>query len=197
MPSAEVQTSYVVRSTVGHAADELGPPTAAHTRATWPSRLLTGLLLAVGLTVLALGVTIRVADLHLNTVLSNSMQPTFSAGDMVVTKTVPTSSLAVGDVITFVSPTDSRVLIHRITSLQNGVITTRGDANSIDDPWHLTISSPAVNRLVAVVPYVGWLTELQRPALLLAGALVGLIVLLELRKEVSKRLAKTRTQPQS
>ena len=196
MPSVEVQTSPVRPTSVGPAADELAPSNAIGKRATWGSRLLTGLLLAVGVTVLAGGIAIRVADLHLNTVLSNSMQPTFSAGDMVVTRTVPTSSLQVGDVITFIPPGSNQALIHRIASLQDGVITTRGDANSVADPWHLTLTSTTTNRLVAVVPFLGWLTELQRPALLLAGALVGLLILLELGKEVGKRLGKKRTQPQ-
>lgn len=142
----------------------------------------------LGLTVLAIGATIRLADLHFNTVLSNSMRPTFSAGDLVVTGPVLTSSLRVGDVITFIQPGSNRPLIHRITSLQDGVIATRGDANSVDDPWHLTLTGTTANRLVAVVPYLGWLTGLQRPALLLAGALVGLLILLELGKEVGARL---------
>jgi signal peptidase len=170
--------------------------TLSTTRSTWRSHLVTGLLLALGVSVLAIGVTIRVANLHLATVLSNSMQPTFSAGDLAVTQLVPTSSLEVGDVIVFVSPSDHRPLIHRISSLQDGVVTTRGDANSIDDQWHLTISGATTDRLVAVVPYVGWLTQLQRPVLLLAGVLVGLVILLELGKEVGKRLGKKRIQPQ-
>lgn len=161
------------------------------------SRIVTGLLLCVGLGILAVGVTIRGANLHLNTVLSNSMQPTFSAGDMVVTQTVPIDSLHVGDVITFVEPGSTRVLIHRISSLIAGAITTRGDANSVDDPWQFNLTGPTANRLVAVVPYAGWLTQLQRPALLIAAALVGLLILLESGKEVGKRLGRRRTQPQA
>jgi hypothetical protein len=41
------------------------------------------------------------------------------------------------------------------------------------------------------------LTELQRPALLAAGLLLGLAVLLELRKEVRARRKKTGFAPQS
>jgi signal peptidase I len=163
---------------------------------TWRSRLVTGLLLAAGVAVLAIGVTIRMADLHLDTVLSNSMQPTLSAGDVAVTQVVPTDSIRAGDVIAFVAPGSGRILLHRVASLEGGVITTRGDANSVDDPWRITFTDSTTHRLVAVVPYVGWLTELQRPALLLAGALLALAILLELRKEVGKRRAKTRTQHQ-
>jgi hypothetical protein len=52
-------------------------------------------------------------------------------------------------------------------------------------------------RLVAVVPFLGWLAELQRPALLLAGLLVGLGILLELWKEVRARSTKPQPEPQS
>ena len=169
-----------------------GPKTSA---VIW-SRLVTGLLLMAGVAVLAIGITIRVADLHIDTVLSNSMQPTLSAGDVAVTQVVPTDSIRAGDVIAFVAPGSDRILLHRVASLEDGVITTRGDANSVDDPWRITLTDPTAHRLVAVVPYVGWLTELQRPAFLLAGGLVALIILLELRKGVGKRRANTRTQHQ-
>ena len=197
IPSAQAQTTEVTGVTVGPAAERFGPSSASERRSSWRSRLVTGLMLAVGVTVLALGFTVRAASLHLNTVLSNSMQPSFSAGDLVVTRTVPTGSLQVGDVITFVQPGTARPLIHRISSLQDGVITTRGDANPVDDPWRLTLTGTTADRLVAVVPYLGWLTQLQRPALLLAGALIGLLIVLELGKEVGKRLGKKRTQRQS
>lgn len=158
------------------------------------SRLLTGLLVAAGVVVLAIGIAVRVADLHVQTVLSNSMRPTVSAGDLAVTQAVPIGSVRVGDVITFHPPTGDRTLIHRVTSLRDGVITTRGDANPVDDPWHATLAGTTAYRLVAVVPFVGWLTELQRPALFFAGLLVGLSIVLELRKEVKARAM--RSQPQ-
>ncbi len=158
------------------------------------SRLVTGLLLAGGVAVLAAGIAVRVADLRFATVLSNSMQPTFSAGDVVVTRPVPIAVLQVGDVITFVPPTEARTLIHRIASLQDGVVTTRGDANGVDDPWHLRLSGPSAYRLVAVVPLLGWLTQLQRPAFLLAGLVLILAIVLQLRKEVGGRFTKSRTR---
>lgn len=166
------------------------------TGSNWTSRLATGLLLAAGVAVLAIGVTIRIANLSLDTVLSNSMQPTLSAGDVAVTQAVPTDSVRAGDVIAFVAPGRGRILIHRVASLEAGVITTRGDANPVDDPWRFTLTGPTAHRLVAVVPYVGWLTKLQQPTLLLAGVLMALIILLELRKEVGKRLPKSRIQHQ-
>lgn len=161
------------------------------------SRLATGLLLATGLVALAAGITVRVTDLHFETVLSNSMRPTASAGDVAITQGVPIGSVHVGDVITFYPPASSQAVMHRITSLRDGAITTRGDANSVDDPWHVRLTGTTGYRLVAVVPYLGWLTELQRPALLIAGLLVGVAIVFELRKEARARRKRRRAETQS
>ncbi len=160
------------------------------------SRLITGLLVATGVAVLALGVAIRVGDLHFQTVLSGSMRPTLSPGDVAVTQAVPMDSLRVSDVIVFYPPGEAVAVIHRVASLKDGVITTKGDANSIADPWHLTLTGTTAYRMVAVLPFLGWSAEVQRPALLLAGLLVGLAILLELRREVRARNTKPQPEPQ-
>jgi signal peptidase I len=154
-------------------------------------------VVAAGLMVLVAGIAVRMADLHFQTVLSNSMQPTASAGDVAITQDVSIESLRVGDVIAFIPPDQTRPVLHRITSLRDGVITTRGDANLVDDPWRASLAGSTAYRLVAVSPLLGWLTELQRPALLLAGLLVGLAIVLELRKEVRARASRSQPQPQS
>jgi signal peptidase len=160
-------------------------------------RLLTSLIVAVGVVAVAVGILVFVANLHFQTVTSGSMRPTISPGDVAVTQAVPVSSLAVGDVIVFFPPTSStEPVMHRIVSLMNGVITTRGDANNVDDPWQVTLTGTTAYRMVAVVPFLGWLTELQRPALIVAGLLIGLTVLLELRKEVRSRKARARPKPE-
>jgi signal peptidase len=151
------------------------------------SRAVTGLILALGVAVFAAGVTVRLADLRFQTVLSNSMQPTFSAGDVVVTRALPTGSVRVGDVIVFQPPNAPKPVIHRVTSLRDGVITTRGDANPVDDPWRLRLAGESQYRLVAVLPGIGWLTPLQRPLLVLSGLLLALVVVLELAKGVKTR----------
>ena len=160
-------------------------------------RLLTSLIVALGVVAIGIGILVFVANLHFQTVTSGSMRPTVSPGDMAITEAVPASSLRVGDVIVFFPPGNStEPVMHRIVSLGNGVITTRGDANNVDDPWQVTLSGTTAYRMVAVVPFLGWLTELQRPALIVAGLLVGLAILLELRKEVRGRKTKARSEPQ-
>lgn len=155
------------------------------------SRLFTGLLLAAGATVLATGIGFRVADLHVQTVLSGSMRPTVSPGDLAITQGVPVDSLRVGDVIAFTPPNESRTVLHRIVTLQDGVITTRGDANNVGDPWRATLAGTAAYRLAFVVPFLGWLTELRSAALLAVGLVVLLMLVLEVRKEVIRRRTRT------
>lgn len=151
------------------------------------SRFITGLLLAVGVAILAGGIAFRMAGLHIQTVLSGSMRPTMSPGDLAITQEVPIGSLRVADAVVFIPPTETQPVLHRITSRVGDVITTKGDANSVADPWHVTLQGATAFRLVFVVPFLGWLTELQRPVLLLAGLVAVMAVLLEVRKGVRAR----------
>ena len=161
-------------------------------------RLLTSLIVALGVTAVGIGILVFVANLHFQTVTSGSMRPAISPGDVAVTQAVQVASLKVGDVIVFYPPTTStEPVMHRIVSLVNGEIKTRGDANNVDDPWQVTLSGTTAYRMVAVMPFVGWLIELQRPALIVAGLLIGLIVLVELRKEVGGRTTKARLEPKA
>ena len=161
------------------------------------TRAVTWLLLAACGALAAGGFAFRMADLHVQRVLSGSMRPTLAPGDLAVTQGVPMTSLRVGDVIVFVPTGETSPLIHRIASLDGNVVTTKGDANGAADPWRLTLRSQTQYRLVLVVPLVGWLTDLQRPALLAAGLLLGLALLRELSKEVRTRRARPRPQPQA
>jgi signal peptidase I len=164
-------------------------------------RIATVLTVAAVVVLVAFAIAFRMAGLHLQTVLTGSMRPTVSPGDVAVTQDVPVGSLRVGDAIVFYPPGQTMPVLHRITSIgataTGVVLTTRGDANTVDDPWHVAIQGTTAYRLVAVVPLIGWLTVLQRPALLAAGLLLGLAILLELRKEVRARATKSSAEPQT
>ena len=162
-------------------------------RASRRSRLFNGLLVAAGVAVLAGGIAFRMNDLHVQTVLSGSMRPTAQPGDLAITAGVSTGSLRVGDVIVFTPPTQARPVLHRIASLEGDAITTKGDANRVADPWQLTLQGATQYRLVFVVPFLGWLSELRAAALIAAGLLVALHILVEIRKGVGAR----RAQPAS
>ena len=90
-------------------------------------------IVAVGLVVASL------TGIRFFTILSGSMEPLYSAGDMVVVKKVETDTLKVGDVITFML-NENTVVTHRIVEvvpdeMEEGVVRfrTKGDANNVED----------------------------------------------------------------
>jgi signal peptidase len=132
------------------------------------------LLIAAGALVLC-GYQTASGRWHATPVLSGSMRPGLQPGDIVVTQRVPISDLHVRDVIVFHPPDEAgRQTVHRIVKLQvrNGttVITTRGDANSVNDPAVTALKGTDAYRVARVIPLVGY------PAVWLQGGRHGLLV---------------------
>ena len=120
-----------------------------------------------GLCVLGLGLfgVVAVARLVLHVgvspVLTDSMSPTFSAGDVVLTRLVDARDLRVGDVPAVIPPGQSSPYVHRIVEVRPGdalpVLVTRGDANDATDPWRAELTTAQVPVVVAHVPELGHL----------------------------------------
>lgn len=72
-------------------------------------------------------------------VLTGSMEPEISSGDLIICKQVEGSEVHIGDIIAFFDPdsTGTAVLTHRVTQIteQDGtlVFITKGDANNSED----------------------------------------------------------------
>jgi signal peptidase I len=149
-------------------------------------------LLALGLMfLLAIAVLPRLGLYRPVTVLSGSMRPTFSPGDMVIVTREPVSSVRVGQVISYRVPTGvHQVETHRVVkTLQDGahpLIQTQGDANNWPDPWTARLEGRTAWRMRAVIPHLGyvvnWLRSaaLQKTAIFFAPALLALLFLLEI-----------------
>jgi signal peptidase len=167
--------------------DAVQAHSATARRASRASRWRTGLIVAAGVACLAAGIGFRTADLHVQTVLSGSMRPTISPGDLAITQAVPADAVRVGDVIVFAPPDGTQPVLHRVASREGDVLTTKGDANSVADPWRIRLADSTGYRLVVVVPLLGWLTQLRGIALVAAGLIVALLILLEMRKGVGAR----------
>lgn len=147
------------------------------------SALVTGLLLVVLALAVALAVVPKVLDGAALTVLTGSMEPALSPGDVVVVRGVddPATDVNIGDVVAFQPVSgDPTLITHRVvakTFTSDGTqFTTRGDANGADDEPIV----PGQIKGVAVyhVPWVGhvtlWLGD-RKP--LVVGALaVALLV---------------------
>lgn len=113
---------------------------------------------------------------HATPVLSGSMRPGIQPGDIVVTQRVPVTDLHVRDVIVFHSPNEGdRQTVHRIVKLKvkdgTTVITTRGDANTVNDPAVTALHGATAYRVARIVPLVGY------PAVWLSGGHHGLLAI--------------------
>lgn len=125
------------------------------------------------------------------TVLSNSMQPTFSRGDLVVATPEPIASLKVGQVVSFQIPVgDHRVESHRIVEIFNPgvapVVRTKGDASEAADPWNAQLTGDTAWVVSATVPELGhlilWMRDprIRLAALFLSPALLAVRMLLRI-----------------
>jgi len=94
-------------------------------------------------------------------VLSGSMEPTISTGDLVLSKEVRPLGVRVGDVVTFRDPKDrSRLITHRVrryrTKGQDVRFVTKGDANNTVETWTVPAQG-SVGRVEVKLPKLGYL----------------------------------------
>jgi signal peptidase I len=154
----------------------------------WGQRALLALALML---FLAIAVLPRIGLYRPVTVLSGSMRPTFSPGDMVVVVPEPVSAVRVGQVISYQVPVGiHQVETHRIVKILQGgahpLVQTQGDANNWPDPWTAKLEGSTAWRMVAVIPHLGyvvnWLraSTLQTAAIVVAPALLALLLLSEI-----------------
>jgi signal peptidase len=122
------------------------------------------------------------------TVLSGSMKPYFSPGDMILVTPEPSRAVKVGQVISYHIPVgDDHVQTHRVVQVLRGgghpVVRTKGDANNARDPWAARLDGSTAWRVRLVVPKLGWLVSWLRDPLVrlltvfVAPALFALIAL--------------------
>ncbi len=119
-------------------------------------------------------------------VVSKSMVPTLQIGDLVITESVPFSSIHVGQVIVFVTPTTSGTcygltVVHRVVAITSQGLITQGDDRATnphpDEPnsWPPVPAQCVKGVVVLAVPYLGLISmSIPYPW---NYALVGLILL--------------------
>lgn len=135
----------------------------------------------------------RLVGLQVYNVVSGSMEPTYSKGDLLYVKPVDPDSVQVGDPITFIVNENLVVATHRVVSIdtENRTFTTKGDANETSDaPVHF-------NNLIGVpqfsVPLLGYVSDyIQHPpgtyvAIGVVVALIALAFLPDLLKKKEKK----------
>lgn len=147
----------------------------------------TGIVAVAGvLGVVALLVWLApLAGIHLVSLATGSMAPTYPAGAILLVRDVPAASVGIGDVVTL-TRADGASVTHRVSGVETtagggGVTTTaltlRGDANPVDDrdPY----LADRVGLVVAGLPVGGpVLVGLREPGVgIVLAVLVSLLVL--------------------
>jgi signal peptidase I len=112
------------------------------------------LVALAGLVLLALAP--RLVGFQGHVVVSGSMEPRLSPGDVVLTRPVLPQDLQPGQVLLFPDPEGAdRLVLHRLVAFDaRGDLVTRGDANQSDDTTHVPASS-VIGQAQLRVPYVG------------------------------------------
>lgn len=107
----------------------------------------------------------RLLGYQVYNVISGSMEPTYSVGDLIYVKAIDPDAIKVGDPITFVLNENLVVATHRVVGIdaENRRFTTKGDANEAVDaaPVHF-------NNVIGVpkfsIPLLGYVSDyVQNP----------------------------------
>ena len=133
----------------------------------------------------------RLVGYQVFNVISGSMEPEYSVGDLIYVKKVNTKDIKVGMPITFVLNEDLVVATHRVIEIdaENQHFYTKGDANEIadNDPVHF-------NNVIGVpqfsIPLLGYVSDfIQNPpgTYITVGVGAVLILLVFLPDFIGKR----------
>lgn len=107
-------------------------------------------------------------------VLSGSMEPTFSAGDLIVVKEC--DGVAVDDIVVYQD--GGSLVVHRVTAVEGETVTTRGDANNVsDEPIPLSAVS---GRVLFWIPYAGSVVSMIKSPLGTVAVIAAAIALVEI-----------------
>ena len=126
------------------------------------------------------------------TVVSGSMEPTFSTGDFIFVETSPIEEIESGDVVTFTR--EEEFVTHRAIEITDTGLVTQGDANNIADQGKVTEDN-YIGELALIVPYFGYVVVATQQPIVLGGlvALLGLYYILTYVKSSKEEKQKAKT----
>ncbi|MBR5558828.1 MAG: signal peptidase I [Oscillospiraceae bacterium] len=107
-------------------------------------------------------------------VLSGSMEPTFSQGDLIIVNKA--DSFAEGDIVVFGQ--NGSLVVHRIVDMDGEMVTTRGDANNTNDQ-PIPVSSLR-GRVSFWIPGLGHVVSLLKTPIGTISLLAAAIALVEI-----------------
>ena len=110
-------------------------------------------------------------------VISGSMEPNIPVGSIVYSKECTMDDLQVGDSITF-KLSDNTIVTHRIYQIDNdGLITTKGDANEVEDATKISIDN-IIGKVGFTLPFLGYISVYAKTPLGIAMACAVVFVIL-------------------
>ena len=110
-------------------------------------------------------------------VLSGSMEPTYKVGSVIYYKKISEKELKEEDVITF--NVDNKTISHRIASIDNGLIETKGDANNTSDVHKIRYENIKGKVGNISIPYVGYYIKIVNDNLTLVVIVTVIILVSE------------------
>ncbi len=147
------------------------------------AKITGNILFALILIFVALLISVRLFGIQVYSVISGSMEPEYPVGSLIYVKKAEPSDISVGDVITFVLPSNTPAT-HRVVRIdeQNRCFYTKGDANEAEDGSPVDFRN-LIGTPVFKIPYLGYLIySVQHPPglyiFISAGAVLLLIVFL-------------------
>lgn len=130
------------------------------------------------------GVPPAIFGYSLSEVPTNSMEPTINTGDYVFFHQTDYEDVLVGDIIVYKSKaasTNGMFIIHRVISIEDGYLTTKGDNNLIADEEHIT-PDMVHGKYVLTVNFLSFLgdSSKRQNIFFFLMALLFLIIILQL-----------------
>lgn len=125
------------------------------------STVLVGIVVLIALFLMGS----RVIGFRVFTVISGSMEPEYSVGDLIYVKEIDPKEVEVGDDITFVVNQDLVVATHRVIAVdrEKGEFRTQGLANDTPDAKPVEFEN-VIGTPVFAIPYLGYVSDwIQNP----------------------------------
>ncbi len=114
-------------------------------------------------------------------VLSGSMEPEFSKGDLIIVK--ETNDVQVNDIVVFQDSTS--LVVHRVIEMDGTQLTTKGDSNNTaDDPIEITAVK---GKVLFWIPYAGTAVNLLKTPIGTICIIAAAIALVEIPRRREKQ----------
>ncbi len=142
----------------------------------------------------------RLVGYRVFNIVSGSMEPNYSVGDLIYVKEVDPTTVKVGDVITFVLNEDLVVATHRVVRIdaEKERFYTKGDANDTEDG-----GSVHFKNLIGIpqfaIPCLGYVSSFIQnpPGMYVTIAAVAVVVLIAFLPDLKKKKSEPEEGPEA